>query len=85
MSWNPASVKKEKILFDQEKSEKKFYFVHSYYVKCNDDSDILTETNYGINFTSSFQRENIVGVQFHPEKSHRFGFRFMENFAKVFN
>jgi imidazole glycerol-phosphate synthase subunit HisH len=85
MSWNLASVRKENILFDEEKSEKKFYFVHSYYVKCNDDSDILTETNYGINFTSSFQRENIVGVQFHPEKSHRFGFRFMENFAKVFN
>lgn len=84
MGWNVAVVKKPNMLFDTHESEERFYFVHSYHVACRDSGDILTETSYGIEFTSSFQKENIVGVQFHPEKSHRFGYQLLKRFAEDF-
>lgn len=59
----------------------RFYFVHSYYVDCKDPTLILTETQYGIPFCSSFVYKNIMGVQFHPEKSHRFGMKLLKSFA----
>ena len=55
----------------------------SYYVDCNDKSDVLSTTFYGSEFCSGFSRKNIFGFQFHPEKSHKFGFRLMENFAQL--
>lgn len=63
--------------------EQRFYFVHSYYVECNDVNDILGQTTYGITFTSVIQHENIMGAQFHPEKSHRFGMQLLKNFAEI--
>ena len=83
MSWNLVNVAKENILFDPSK-ELKFYFVHSYHVVCNDEQDVLTTTDYGYNFVSSFCRGNIIGVQFHPEKSHHFGYSFFTKFIKDF-
>ena len=59
----------------------KFYFVHSYYVDCEDTDDILGTSNYGINYTSAFQKNNILGTQFHPEKSHKFGMALLKSFA----
>lgn len=85
MGWNVTMVKKPNILFDAHATEERFYFVHSYHVACNDKRDILTETTYGIEFASSFQKDNIVGVQFHPEKSHRFGYQLLKRFAEDFN
>lgn len=83
MSWNLVKAAKENILFDSSK-ELKFYFVHSYHVVCNDKQDVLTTTDYGYNFVSSFCRGNIIGVQFHPEKSHHFGYSFFTKFIKGF-
>ena len=61
--------------------EQRFYFVHSYFVSCNDPGDAIATTNYGGKFVAAFQRNNLSGVQFHPEKSHRFGLRLMNAFV----
>lgn len=84
MGWNNTDIKKTNPLFQNlDDSEVRFYFVHSYYVKCNQKKDILTTTEYGLDFVSSFQKNNIYGVQFHPEKSHKYGMKLLENFAKL--
>ena len=83
MGWNLVSNKKEHELFKNMYPEPRFYFVHSYYFKCNDSKDILTNTEYGVEFTSAISKKNIIGVQFHPEKSHKFGMKLLENFAKL--
>lgn len=79
MGWNTISVKKENILFKDIEGEKRFYFVHSYHVELDNPKDILTTTTYGYEFTSALIHENIIGVQFHPEKSHRFGFALLSS------
>ena len=86
MGWNTVNLSKESRLFaNMENQENRFYFVHSYYVECNNSEDILTTTKYGDKeFVSSFERENIIGVQFHPEKSHKFGMQLIKNFLEKF-
>lgn len=59
----------------------RFYFVHSYYVTCADSADVLGTTHYGHDFVSAFKHDNVVGAQFHPEKSHAFGMNFLKVFA----
>jgi imidazole glycerol-phosphate synthase subunit HisH len=81
MGWNVISIKRENRLI-KEIEEQRFYFVHSYYFKCKDSADITSECNYGIDFTSSVEKDNVVGVQFHPEKSHRFGMQLLKNFIE---
>ena len=83
MGWNTLDLMKESPLFENINLNSEFYFVHSYYVHCNESNDILTETSYDNSFTSSFQKENIFGVQFHPEKSHDAGERLLRNFVKL--
>jgi len=80
MGWNLISKKKDEGFFEFENEEERFYFVHSYHVVCDNKDDILTTTNYGYEFVSSFKRGNVTGVQFHPEKSHKFGFNFFKNY-----
>ena len=63
--------------------ENDYYFVHSYYFECEDKKNILAQTNYGINFTSIVAKENIYGVQFHPEKSSSQGINLIKNFIKL--
>ncbi len=82
MGWNYISIQKDSSLMELGKKNK-FYFVHSYYVNCNDRQDILATCNYGIEFTCMIQRDNIMGAQFHPEKSHKFGMELFENFSKI--
>ena len=65
------------------KGSEDFYFVHSYYFKCQKKEDIMAETQYGINFTSIVAKENIYGVQFHPEKSSSQGLNLIKNFLKL--
>jgi len=84
MEWNTINVQKENGFFGLDEPESRFYFVHSYHVVCDNQCDILTTTNYGYKFTSSFQRDNIIGVQFHPEKSHKFGYKFFKQLIEEF-
>lgn len=82
MGWNIVNIKKKSSLFDSgDDKEQRFYFVHSYAVYCDNGCDILTTTEYANEFVSGFECNNIVGVQFHPEKSHKFGEDFLRNFS----
>ena len=81
MGWNVVSPVREHAIFAELSDEARFYFVHSYHIVCDRVQDVLALCDYGTEFACSIQRENIVGVQFHPEKSHRFGMRLLENFA----
>jgi glutamine amidotransferase len=81
MGWNVISPAKQHGLFDNLGHEPRFYFVHSYHVVCRDQGDALATTHHGYDFISVFQHENVLGVQFHPEKSHRFGMEVLRHFA----
>ena len=83
MSWNEIIIKKESKLINGLDNISRFYFVHSYYMKPKNIDDILTSSVYGYEFVSSVQRDNIYGVQFHPEKSHKFGMKLLENFSNI--
>ncbi len=84
MSWNNIEIVKKSKLFSNCSEESRFYFVHSYHMTCNDQSDILTKSSYGLEFTSAIEHNNILGVQFHPEKSHKFGMKVLKNFAELY-
>lgn len=83
LGWNSLLIQRECSLFKGIDFEKGFYFIHSYYFKCNNKSDIITKTNYEIFFDSCINNGNIYGVQFHPEKSHLNGKIFLKNFAEI--
>lgn len=83
MGWNTIDIQKESCLFEKDEEEKRFYFVHSYYITCNDMQDIVATTQYVVKFVSSFQKNNIYGVQFHPEKSHKFGMNVLKRFMEL--
>jgi glutamine amidotransferase len=83
MGWNEVSWQKKSNLLDGLSKNPRYYFVHSYFVDCNIENDILATTNYGHNFVSGFQKNNIIGLQFHPEKSHKFGMELLANFCKL--
>jgi imidazole glycerol-phosphate synthase subunit HisH len=83
MGWNDVIPQKNHLLFSGLEKNAIFYFLHSYYFSCNRISDILTKSEYGQEFTSSVNRENIFGIQFHPEKSHSYGEKLLSNFAKL--
>jgi len=85
MGWNQVYRRKESSLLKGIKEGDFFYFVHSYYVKPEERETILTETDYGIYFTSSVEKDNVFGVQFHPEKSQRVGLKLLENFLRIVN
>lgn len=82
MGWNYVELKKMSRLFEDMYEEPKFYFVHSYFLKVNDVHDILSTTSFGSDFVSAIECGNILGVQFHPEKSHKYGLKLLTNFAK---
>lgn len=83
IGWNTIDRNAEHPIFDGIAADKQFYFVHSYYVESTNRENVLTETEYGIRFTSSVIKENIIGVQFHPEKSHQQGLKLLKNFASI--
>lgn len=82
MGWDKVEVCKPSPLFPRPDQERRFYFVHSYHVRCNDLSDVLTQSHYGYDFTSAVCKGNILGTQFHPEKSHRYGIEFIRSFVE---
>ena len=81
MGWNELNIACTHPLFTGLEQENRFYFVHSYHVVCSDGADVLARTEYGFPFVSAVKRGNILGVQFHPEKSHRFGMQLLKNFV----
>jgi len=82
MGWNNIKIEKDNKIFSNLNKEDYFYFVHSFHVNCKNKEDILSITEYGKKFISAIQKENIIGVQFHPEKSHDAGLEILKNFAE---
>lgn len=83
MGWNLVRPAKDSPLVSEVPQEPRFYFVHSYYVRCEDRAESLLEATYGPHtFDAGFEAGHIRGVQFHPEKSHRFGMWMLKNFAE---
>ena len=84
MGWSAITVRQPSQILETSDGESRYYFVHSYHVRCDDPSTVLATTEYGgVEFHSAIINENILGVQFHPEKSHRYGLRLLENFANM--
>lgn len=82
MGWTPVKAIREHPLLGLSEMDARFYFVHSYYVKMHDETENWLESTYCYPFTSGFAKDNIMGVQFHPEKSHRYGMKLLHNFCK---
>jgi len=82
MGWNRMFTK-EHPLFEGLDENHYLYFVHTYHVVCDDESDIIGRTNYGYEFTSAVAHKNIMGIQPHPEKSHENGLKILENFINL--
>ena len=83
MGWNDVKSIGNNQLFKNLETNAKFYFLHSYYFFCNNEEDVIGESEYGINYTSAANFKNIYGVQFHPEKSHNFGVQLLANFSTI--
>jgi len=82
MGWNKVKKIANHVLWNKIDDESYFYFVHSYFVEPKNKELVLGTTSYGIEFVSAIYRDNIVAVQFHPEKSSKIGLKFLENFIK---
>ncbi len=80
MGWNSIRAVRDHSLL-AELDNPRFYFVHSYYVRCESQHDVLAVSQHGHEFCAAISKDNILGTQFHPEKSHRFGMRLLENFV----
>ncbi len=83
MGWNEIQIKKKVSILDGLPDHSFMYFVHSYYVIPDRDDIIATETEYGISFVSMISIENIFAMQFHPEKSQRYGLTILKNFGEL--
>lgn len=84
MGWNITKAVRPSPLTKNLQDDARFYFVHSYYVKADSKEDVLMRTEYGFDFDSViWNRQNIFGAQFHPEKSHKYGMKLFENFAAI--
>jgi len=81
--WNQLRVKKDALLFDQVDDGAYVYFNHSYYCQVSDHTDVIAEVDYGISYACAVRRENVFGVQFHPEKSQAVGLRVLKNFVEA--
>jgi len=81
--WNQLTVKKDALLFNQINDEAYVYFNHSYYCQPWNSSDVIATTDYGLQYACAVQRENIFGVQFHPEKSQAVGLQILKNFLEA--
>jgi glutamine amidotransferase len=82
MGWNTIEIRRGHPLLADLEADSRFYFVHSFYVRCHEPESVLAETDYGGYFHSVLGKGNIMGAQFHPEKSHRYGMRLLKNFAE---
>lgn len=83
MGWNNVKPIRDNGLLNGLDVDSRFYFLHSYFVHCNRSDDVLAVATYGQEFTCAVNHDNIYGVQFHPEKSHRSGIRLLKNFSEL--
>jgi imidazole glycerol-phosphate synthase subunit HisH len=83
MGWNDVRPTTTGGLFNQLDDNARFYFLHSFYFECANPGDRLATASYGSDFSAAVRSRNIFGVQFHPEKSHRFGTQLLANFARL--
>lgn len=83
MGWNTIMPKENVGLFFGVQNHALFYFLHSYYFDCDEKSQVICNTDYGITYASAVKKENIFGIQFHPEKSHKNGIRVLNNFVNL--
>ena len=83
MGWNQISIRRPSELLRNVDEGAEFYFAHSYHLALATDDDVVSETEYEMRFPSGIERDNIFGVQFHPEKSHDSGARVLKNFVDL--
>jgi len=83
MGWNYVTMVNETSYTENIDNKSKFYFVHSYFVKCEKDENVALKAHYGIEFDAAIVKDNVFGTQFHPEKSHKFGKFLFKNFIDL--
>jgi glutamine amidotransferase len=83
IGWSNVTATGDGILFPKSGDLERFYFVHGYHVVCDSPADVAATVDYGSTLTCAVQHDNVFGVQFHPEKSHRFGMRLLSAFANL--
>lgn len=85
MGWDYTTIQNKSAPIVKGLNEPlRYYFVHSYFVKCDNVENILMTCEYGDNFTAAAIKDNIIGFQFHPEKSHQFGMMLFKNFVEEY-
>ena len=83
MGWNNLTSKRDTALLANLDELKRFYFLHSYYMQCEENADLIATANYGLDFACIINKQNIYGIQCHPEKSHNNGTALLKNFAEI--
>ena len=83
MGWNNLAKLSDNLLIKNIPKDHRFYFVHSYFVNLKNENEVVSYTNYGNNFPAIINRDNIFGVQFHPEKSYKYGKTILNNFINL--
>lgn len=83
MGWDIVDFRKQHPLLEGLTGQQRYYFVHSYYAVCVNSDNVLMTCDYGIEFACSVVKDNVMGVQFHPEKSHDFGLALLTNFVNI--
>jgi len=83
MGWSNVLTHRKHALLSTDEPEVRFYFAHSYHLQCDDPALLIGSSTHGYSFAAVVARENVMGVQFHPEKSHVFGMRLLQNFCAL--
>tara|TARA_B100001287_G_C22445543_1_gene417995 strand:+ start:73 stop:693 length:621 start_codon:yes stop_codon:yes gene_type:complete len=83
MGWNQIEIVRNHKIVESMDSLNRFYFLHSYYINLHDQKEAVANSHYGHSFNSIIQKENLIGIQFHPEKSHKYGIKLFENIISL--
>lgn len=84
MGWDYVQIERSAPIVKNLDGNQRYYFVHSYHAVCHDEENVLMSCHYGCKFAAAVIKDNIIGVQFHPEKSHQFGMRLLKNFVEEY-
>ena len=83
MGWDIVEYRKKHSILNNIKGQQRYYFVHSYHAVCDSKDNVLMTCDYGYEFDAAVVNDNVIGVQFHPEKSHNFGMTLLDNFVAI--